>query len=461
MFMKVLLESERHIGKNPLDFLQTNHIQNGQYVSIGYLEEETLSTKRRYINQDNDKKLEDIANKNGERFNRDFQNVRKGIKYQRALNGETTTGDFELDPVHILKLGRYNFQWKNAEKKRDDYENKELPLQHAIRKHYGFTSFESEYEFDEDDWHLKKNKNGKSLYKGPSIYPEVEPEDSENGLGWNPIGGEGADFFEHENTHNISFRQVLNKSNMREYNFYYVREDDGILEPLDKAAYYVLKEEFKKQDIEKACDDLLDDERMFLEDMKEFGKRFLHRTFNWEKILYMVASTVGVDSETGKKIYEPFLWINDEYLMETYPYINKECLEQLLQDSINKSKKNLEEWKKTPQVWENKKCLSNTKKQLYECIMQDVSNKVKKQLNILNESSNGWDEEEMSELSNLLNDCYDLQYELQSCVRGAYTKCETYKQLSDYLRDLGERFEEQASYYETLDGPFEDEEEDI
>lgn len=41
--LKILFESERHIGNNPLDFLSINHIQNGQFVSLGYLMEEKLS----------------------------------------------------------------------------------------------------------------------------------------------------------------------------------------------------------------------------------------------------------------------------------------------------------------------------------------------------------------------------------------------------------------------------------
>lgn len=53
--------------------------------------------------------------------------------------------------------------------------------------------------------------------------------------------------------------------------------------------------------------------------------------------------------------------------------------------------------------------------------------------------SDGWNLDQMSDLESVLDDIYDLTYELKNCVRGAYTGCHTYDQLSDYIKGLGER----------------------
>ena len=58
--MKIILESERHIGKNPFDFLSKNIIPNGSFVSIGYVNDHDFSfgprTQKKNI-QKNDAQL--------------------------------------------------------------------------------------------------------------------------------------------------------------------------------------------------------------------------------------------------------------------------------------------------------------------------------------------------------------------------------------------------------------------
>ena len=68
---------------------------------------------------------------------------------------------------------------------------------------------------------------------------------------------------------------------------------------------------------------------------------------------------------------------------------------------------------------------------------------VKKFENFLNENiSNGWDEDELSELMDILDDIVDLQYEIKHCARGVKTKCKTYDQLGEYIEELGTRLAE-------------------
>ena len=435
--IKILFESEqRKIGRNPLDFLQTTHIQNGQFVSVGYLNEQKLSLKKRYVNAQNDAALNDIILKSGDtKFSRDWDRLRRNANYQDVLAGKSKreTVDFEFDsPIHIVKLGRYNFQWKNNESKNRHYETREIPMLHAIRKHYGFDNIPDID--DETNWRNKRDKNGKLLYGGSGVMPRINASDENSGLGWKPIGGEGADFYQHENTHNISFRQILRKSNMAQYQFYYIQESDGLFEPIDKDTYTFLSSAFSKEKIVDTCDDLLDEEKAFIQDMEEFAHVFEHKTFDWKKIMYLTGSTVGADSESGKKIYEPFIWINDEVLMETYPWMDDDDLARLIEESIRISQKDLKEWKNTPQMWESKKFKYSKK---------------------LNESlGDGWNgEEELYDLKDVLSNIYNLSYEIENCYRGAYTNCKTYSQLGDYILNLANELAYQGEYIKNLDGP--------
>ena len=55
----------------------------------------------------------------------------------------------------------------------------------------------------------------------------------------------------------------------------------------------------------------------------------------------------------------------------------------------------------------------------------------------LNESSDGWDESKLDELSEILDEIYNLQYEVKNTVRGAYTNAHTYEELGYYVHNLG------------------------
>lgn len=55
----------------------------------------------------------------------------------------------------------------------------------------------------------------------------------------------------------------------------------------------------------------------------------------------------------------------------------------------------------------------------------------------LNESSDGWNESKLDELLEVLDEIYNLQYEVQNTVRGAYTNAHTYEELGYYVRNLG------------------------
>lgn len=56
----------------------------------------------------------------------------------------------------------------------------------------------------------------------------------------------------------------------------------------------------------------------------------------------------------------------------------------------------------------------------------------------------GWNEEKVSGVIHVLEDAYDVQYELENCVRGSVTGCTTYQELGSHLKELASRLEAEA-----------------
>ena len=75
----------------------------------------------------------------------------------------------------------------------------------------------------------------------------------------------------------------------------------------------------------------------------------------------------------------------------------------------------------------------------------------------LYEESDGWDLEGFDELNEVLSNISRLKYELDNTVRGAYTGCETYEQLGEYIIELAHALEDAGSYVQdNIDGNFDE-----
>ena len=82
----MILESERHIGNNPFDFLSKNVIPDGSFVSIGYVNDHEISwgpRTRKSINPTNDAKLTEYIEKLPEgTFKKALVDFQNSAKYQ-------------------------------------------------------------------------------------------------------------------------------------------------------------------------------------------------------------------------------------------------------------------------------------------------------------------------------------------------------------------------------------------
>ena len=68
----------------------------------------------------------------------------------------------------------------------------------------------------------------------------------------------------------------------------------------------------------------------------------------------------------------------------------------------------------------------------------------------------GWNKGNVYNILEVTDKVYDLAYELKNCVRGAYTSCETYEDLQEYIRRLAHEFEEAADMMELTDDECDD-----
>ncbi|WQJ53480.1 MAG: hypothetical protein [Wendovervirus sonii] len=357
--IKDIFNDTRVIVDNPLDFLMDNgqYIQTGHFVSVCYFNEVKLSKNTRYINNDNDNILGEYIEKyKGSRFSEDFDKIRNSDEYQSGLTGKSKTGKFIFDiPVHIIDVARYNFQWRDLDKQKDFYDTNMALIKAAIRKHHGFTEFEPEYEFDENDWHNNPE------YGGPGVFPRETPaeierrkkkdhewkeylekkekgEDVESPSGWEPLFNE---FQIHNKTKNIAFQQVLRRQNITEHKFYYAHESDGILEPLDTQVYKFLEKSFSRTN--EKCEQLLSDEQKYIKDLNKAMELIQYREFIWDKILYMAVTAIKKNKD-GKKEYSPFLWINTKVILQHMPWIDEESLNNIVYENAKISKEYLTDY---------------------------------------------------------------------------------------------------------------------
>lgn len=61
----------------------------------------------------------------------------------------------------------------------------------------------------------------------------------------------------------------------------------------------------------------------------------------------------------------------------------------------------------------------------------------------------GWNEDKLEGVIGVLDDIYNLSYELKNCVRGCYTGAHTYKELQDHINSLADRLHNEAEWMDT------------
>lgn len=61
----------------------------------------------------------------------------------------------------------------------------------------------------------------------------------------------------------------------------------------------------------------------------------------------------------------------------------------------------------------------------------------------------GWNEDKLEGVIRVLDDIYNLDYELRNCIRGCNSGAHTYKELQDYINSLADRLHNEAEWMDT------------
>ena len=56
----------------------------------------------------------------------------------------------------------------------------------------------------------------------------------------------------------------------------------------------------------------------------------------------------------------------------------------------------------------------------------------------------GWNEDKLYDVTEVCDRIGELSYEINNCVRGAFSNATTYKELAEYIHGLAEELENQA-----------------
>lgn len=344
--IKKIYESDRHIGDDPFEFLLNvkNIIPNGSFVSVGYLNDKIISsnedakfrwgpTTKKPITPKNDAELTEYINKIPDsKFKEALINFQNSPKYQAALaNGKKAPFNIDGD-VHIIKISRFIFNWKNNEAFAKFY-GKRSDAVARVRALHGFGFPEDTY--PEDDWRLKPK------YKGTGIRP-VSGAKGNQGNPYKPLPGNSGFYSHIDEPGKISIRQIYNPKASKTSLWFFIDADGNIVE-LERELIAWLMYAYKSSRVINKIDEIKEEEQAFLDDIaaiKDIDSS--ERTLILDDVIYITGTTVD---EQGNK--DPFTWDNNKMIMKRYKYINDAAIEHIIDRCKKKSKKEEQEMNNT------------------------------------------------------------------------------------------------------------------
>lgn len=331
--MKILLESNapRKITNDPMEFFTMNRIKNGWTVAVGYLmtPDETKLTfgpKGRKSNiAANDAQLAEYIEKYSDRpWAAKFQAIRETPKYQAALESGKTC-PFDLGDCVIIKIGRYNINWRDKAANAKDWErraNQEL----EIRRKYGFGRDEADY--PEDDWHRKPS------YGGVGVRRQIS---GNRGISRYQDQGDHDTLYTHiDNNGKIAIRQQLAQSKGNKSVWYFV-DENGMMSEMPNDFIYFLMNAYKAIKTSEGSVNLAElaqEEKDFIAELKAYNERQNKeiKTLLLDRMLYMVATAVDLQGQ-----HVPVAYINDKSIYDAYPYLNKSEMNRVIAPWLKRS----------------------------------------------------------------------------------------------------------------------------
>ena len=334
--MKIIVESERHIGKNPFDFLAKNIIPDGSFVSIGYVNDHEINTGARgqfYITPKNDAELTNIINTIKDNiFKESLIEFQQSAKYQQALMGKRKTAPFDLNGSHLVKISRHIVNWKNPKAFAKFYATRAEAIGDTRVKH-GFGDYPEEY--DEDDWRNAPEHGGTGRYERSNAK-------GRQGLPFDPVWDTGFYIYpgatkdDPDSFDKVYLRQIYNRNatkNASMENVWIFVDTEGNYTLLNRQALEWFATAFKRPEIKKVVREIQQEEKDFLKDLSNIKNYDVTECkLILDNILYLTGTTV--DDQKNK---EPFTWLNDDIIADNFPYLPHDKWEELMHKCIDNS----------------------------------------------------------------------------------------------------------------------------
>lgn len=384
--MKVIFESSnnkdpRIVTGDPMKFFVGNKLVNGHFVSVGYLIPQkdprsasyrpngtglpTFGARTLKVNiPANDEQMQAyIQQFAGTPFGAALEAIRNSAKYQKvlALGDNTKTVPFDLGDCTLIKIGRYNFNWRDHSYYAANMSNRTEDIW-KLRAKYGFGDFG---DWTEDSWHNKPQYGGTGIYPRIESMPEEgrrwpeQPADEdmteEDVLKYGRLGrydGKSdkqvpeyrptmADLYMNDKGR-LALRQNLS-STKHGRSFYYFVSADGSMQEIDSAVIHWMYEAYKKPSAAKKAPEIEQmeaDEAEFVKELEKL-KQADDNEFKMlvlDRVLYIVGSV-----HTPDKKMERIAYVNDVDIYKDYPFLRRDEMQNVLPDWIKESTKELVE----------------------------------------------------------------------------------------------------------------------
>lgn len=344
MNLEMLNESERVTYTDLLKMFQENNFKTNSFVTIGYVNSVDIP-KRVFPSDANESYVRELI-KSAEQNNLSqleidiLEEIISSELWNKTKSGEILLKNkkpkryFELDPKYsaIIEFKRFQFGWMDRQALAKNF-SKMKDSEMELRKKYGFGGEETDY--PEDDWRRKPK------YKGVGLQTKTAEKDINKGssykdaLGDFPLYGDleldgSVRIDPRTNYQRMALRQNIS-SNMKSLNsdYFFIDSDGNLHQVTSKFVRFFSN--LIKEKRESIAEELADDEREFVKQLKELTTKYISTQFLSDRIAYLTATVVDDKTNEKKPIY--FYNLNLDVLQDFA--INKEQLSKHINRYIN------------------------------------------------------------------------------------------------------------------------------
>ena len=353
-----VLNEDRAAYTNLLQMFQENNLRPGSFIALGYVNAVEIPKRifptnaneeyaNKLINAADEFGLSELEIKLLKEFISDeiWQKTKAGEIQLKSKKAPKTYFEWDNRFAGIIQFNRYVLNYMDRQSLAKNFQ-KQRDSEIELRRKYGFGKDDDQY--PEDDWRRKVGSTGRPKYRGVGIEPAIDPRDANKGstykdkFGDIPVYGdidkEGNPRINPQTGYQrMTLRQNISSNLKRLNTDYFLVDEEGNLNPISYKFVNFFKK-YVKQVRDGVVDELQDEEKQFVEELKNIESQYFSTQFISDRIAYITA-TVEDDKTKEKK---PIYFYNDKLdVLEQFP-VNTQQLQnhinQYMKDSFKTAK---------------------------------------------------------------------------------------------------------------------------